>query len=180
MQQQIEGIAYQISDEKKLIEWAFGITMNTWFRIEKMVDSYRFIDQQEEIGFYKKLKPQFTSLIDYFTLLYKSALFQPDDCISKKEYWACELKHCKEFMTVYKMRCRHFDQQNSNTDIYFLRQNNCHPLIFGINVNHFNFNTTTYSDLLSRALALKKYIQYIREKKMPIPSSRRTPMMAAS
>jgi hypothetical protein len=91
MDQQLAGYETMATDEKKRIEWGFGIATKAWFRIQEEVDSYLFADQQEEISFYKTLKPKFISLMDYFTQLYKSVLFQPEDSPGKKKYWKNEL-----------------------------------------------------------------------------------------
>src|SRR5688500_699220 len=71
MLQQLAGYEATATDEKKWIEWGFGIATKTWFSIQEEVDSYQFADQQEEISFYKTLKPKFIGQMHFFTLLYR-------------------------------------------------------------------------------------------------------------
>lgn len=162
-QQEIQSHESQSPDEMKWIEWGFGATMRAWLNIEQIADGYQFMNQQEEVCFYKSQKPRFIGLIDYFTFLYKSVLFQPEDYIKREAYWRSELNTCNEVISRVKIACQNYEQQ-SDTDMYFLQYNNQQPLLFGSNVSILNFNSTSYSCLLGRLIALKKYKKYIQEK----------------
>lgn len=164
MVQQLAGYETIATEEKKWIEWGFGIATKTWFRIQQEVDGYLFADQVEEIGFYKTLKPKFISLMDYFTQLYKSVLFQPEDSPGKKEYWKNELVICKHFLSKHSAFCQYYEQGNTGLDhIYFVQHNNQQPLIFGNNENKGHV-ITSYSHLLARVISITKYQRYIKEK----------------
>jgi hypothetical protein len=163
----IQQLAYYEStatDEKKWIEWGFGITTKAWLSIQEKIEGYQFADQQEEIGFYKTLKPKFVALMDFFTLLYRSVLFQPEDTPGKKEYWKRELTACKNFLSKHKSFCRYYEQGNTAMDlVYFVQQNNQQALIFGVNENKGPI-ISSYSHLLARIISMKKYQRYIQEK----------------
>jgi hypothetical protein len=152
------------TDEGKWIEQAFGLAMKSWLDIEEMARNCQFLNREEEIYFYKNLKPEFVGLIEYFTLLYKSVVFQPDDSVKKGEYWKHELKNCRELVFIYNSGCQYYEQHLSDTDIYFLEQNNKQPLLFGINVTRINFTDTSYSYLRARLIAMKKYEKYLQFK----------------
>ncbi|THU41229.1 hypothetical protein FAM09_03700 [Niastella caeni] len=160
IEQQIEKGTLE-TDEGKWIERAFGLVMKTWLNIEEMASNNHFLDREEEIYFYKNLKPEFIGLIEYFTLLYKSVVFQPDDSIA---YWKHELKNCRELLFIYHSGCQYYEQELSNTDIYFLEQNNQQPLLFGLNVSRNNFTDISYSYLRGRLIAMKRYEKYIQSK----------------
>ena len=163
IEQQIEKGLLE-TDEGKWIERAFGLAMKTWLEIEVMVSNYQFLDREEEIYFYTNLKPQFIGLIEYFTLLYKSVVFQPDDAMKTAAYWKHELKNCRELVSIYNTNCQFYEQQLSSTDIYILEQNNRQPLLFGLNVSRINFTDASYSYLRGRLIAMKKYEKYIQGK----------------
>lgn len=167
MQQQIEGGSHA-SNETEWIEWAFGTSVQTWFSIEKLLDSYPFTDEREEIGFYKNLMPKFIGLIDYFILLYKSVVFQPDGGTMRSEYWHRELRNCREFISLCKTGCWYYKQQVINKDFCLREQNSRRALVFGVNINHCNITTISYSHLQGRAIALKKYMRYIKEKNLDL------------
>lgn len=152
------------TDEKKWIEWGFGAITKTWCGIQQEADNYVFDNQQEEISFYKVVKPRFIALLDYFTHLYKSVLFQPEDLPAKKEYWDYELETCKNFLLKHRSFCRYYEEGNTTMDhTYFIQQNNQQPLVFGAIENNGQPNTS-YSYLLARVLSIKKYHRYILEK----------------
>lgn len=164
MLQQLAGYEDNATDEKKWIEWGFGLATKTWFGIQEEVDRYQFADQQEEISFYKVVKPRFIGLIDFFTLLYRSVLFQPENKVAKKNYWEREVTACKSFLLKHQSFCLYFDQGNTGMDhIYFVQRNNQQPLIFGINENKGRI-ITSYSHLLARIISVTKYQRYIQEK----------------
>ena len=164
IQQEIQSHESQSPDEMKWIELGFGASMQAWLNIEKITNGYQFINQQEEVCFYKNQKPRFTGLIDYYTLLYKSVLFQPEDYTKRVEYWNNELNTSIAFISKVKKACLNYKQQQADTDTYFLKHNNQQPLLFGSNASVFDFNSTSFSCLLGRLVALKKYKKYIQEK----------------
>ena len=162
--QQLSGYETTTIDEKKWIEWGFGITIKAWFHIQQETENYVFDDLQEEIAFFKVVKPRFIALIDYFTLLYKSALFQPDDLVGNLDYWQNELATCKQFLLKYQSFCSYYEQGNTTLDdIYFVQETNRQPLIFGVKESR-GRTITSYSYLLARILSNKKYQRYILEK----------------
>jgi hypothetical protein len=164
MVQQLAGYEAMVTDEKKWIEWGFGIITRTWFSIQQEMEGYQFADQQEEISFYKTLKPKFIGLMDLFTLLYRSVLFQPDDTPGKKAFWKSELATCKNFLSKYKTFCRYYEKGNTGMDcVYFIQENNHQPLIFGSNENGWHI-ITSYSHLLARIISIKKYQCYVSKK----------------
>jgi hypothetical protein len=163
----VQQLAYYeatATDEKKWIEWGFGLTTKAWLSIQEKVEGYEFADRQEEIGFYKTLKPKFVALMDFFTLLYRSVLFQPEDSPGKKEYWERELITCQNFLSKHSAFCRYYEQGSTAMDtIYFLQQNNQQALIFGVNESKGHI-ISSYSHLLARIISIKKYQRYIFEK----------------
>jgi hypothetical protein len=161
IEQQLEKGSFE-TDQGKWIERAFGLAMKSWLDIEEMARNNRFSNREEEIYFYKNLKPAFIGLIEYFTLLYKSVVFQPEDSAKRGEYWKHELKKCRELVFTYSSGCQYYEQQQSNTDIYFLEQSNQQPLLFGLNASRINFADTSYSYLRSRLIAMKRYEKYIQ------------------
>ena len=152
------------TDEKKWIEEGFSLTTKAWLSIQEKIEGSPFTDQQEEISFYKTLKPKFVGLIDFFTLLYRSVLFQPEDIMGKKEYWKRELANCKNFLSKHNSFCQYYEQGETGMDpVYFVQQSNRQPLIFGINENIWHV-TTSYSHLLARIISNKKYQRYVTRK----------------
>jgi hypothetical protein len=158
-----EGIA-ELPDELTTIEWAFQVSMRAWLLIEKKTADYQFKNQQEEVYFYKALKPRFTGLIDYITLLYKSLVFQPEENVKRIAYWKYELSSCGKVIYWCKRGCMYYKEQYPDTDIYLLKHTTRQSQIFGININHFNFTAVSYSYLLTRLIAIRQYKKYIQQR----------------
>ncbi|WP_205513255.1 hypothetical protein [Longitalea arenae] len=157
--------ACQTNDEGKWIERAFRIAMHAWLNIEELVKNYRFADQQEEDHFYKSLQPQFLGLIDYLTLLYKSVLFQPDEGVERWAYWELEYQRCSEFMAKCKEQCRYYEQADGIATAGIPQTTNQPAVIFGANITYNTIRGASYSHLAGRIIALKKYMQYIKERR---------------
>src|SRR5690242_1081131 len=59
------------------ITLCFKICMDYWTRLKDLMKNYSFENEEEEIWFFKVIKPRFTSLIEYYTLVYHAELFMP-------------------------------------------------------------------------------------------------------
>lgn len=161
IEQQIDNGAQAFSNVQ-WIERSFTVSVLAWSRIETQVNNYEFTNQQEERYFYNTVKPRFIGLIDYITLLYKSVLFQPDTGTKAREYWKHELNNCREFISRYKTRCRYYQTQQPEANFYFFSENDNRPLVFGLNINRFNPGSISYSYLLGKMIAIKKYKKFIQ------------------
>ncbi|HLG38814.1 MAG TPA: RteC domain-containing protein [Chitinophagaceae bacterium] len=70
------------------IEERFNICNDAVMALHDLTKEKGFADRQEEILFFKKIKPRFTSLLRYYILLYNHHLFKPadsDECVQYLE-----------------------------------------------------------------------------------------------
>lgn len=160
----IQGGIPRYGNEQKWVEWGFGLSMKTWICIEKMVKEYLFLNRNDEVYFYKILQPQFIGLIDHFAMLYKTFVFLPDDSIGRHAYWERELQQCNRLICWIKTYCSYYEEQQSEPDSYFLKENNLRSLIFGLNMSCFDMNNTSYSYVLGRMIAIKKYKKIVQDR----------------
>ena len=108
------------------IEECFNICNHAVMTLHDLVKEKGFADHQEEIQFFKELKPKFTSLLRYYILLYNHHLFKPAECNECAQYLERSLHVLKRsddnpggFFTN-ESGSDHFDQQ------YFIRKDeNC-------------------------------------------------------
>jgi hypothetical protein len=157
---QIQQGALQLTDELRFIEWAFSLSLRAWTSIENIINQHQFLDQQDEIDFYKILKPQFIGLVDHFPLLYKSVLFKPEEITAENAYRENELANCNQLIYRLKSSCQSYLKQ-PETDLHFLKHHNQQPFDFGLDVSQVNITTASYSCLLGKLVALKKFKQYL-------------------
>jgi len=70
-------------DEKKTLadiaECCFQSCIKYWDILRGEVATYTFPDEDEEVNFFKNIKPLFTSQAEYYTLLYHAEMFKPDE-----------------------------------------------------------------------------------------------------
>jgi hypothetical protein len=101
--------------------------MDHWQKILRHVNAHAFANEAEEIQFFKTVKPKYTSLIEYYTMVYHAELFRPTCEDELQAFWRKENAraarfHCEHasFCAYYKSGCTSMDQ------IYFMRCNhNC-------------------------------------------------------
>jgi hypothetical protein len=137
----------QASSESKWIEECFHLSFATFSRLQEMVKNHDFTDLQEEIWFFKIMKPQFAGQMEYFVLVYMSAVFAPEDAGLKMEYWQQELRRSQaffskheEFYQYYKLGRTEFDPK------YFVR------------------TAISYADLAANLIARERYLEYLQSK----------------
>ncbi len=111
-----------------------------------MTENHRFDDHHEEILFYKTIKPQFAAQIKYFTLLYASEVFAPEDIEKKTGYWHNEQKKCLEFFERHEAFYQYYKNGMTNQDA------------------HYFIPSSSYIDILASFIAREKYLGYLQSK----------------
>jgi hypothetical protein len=86
----------------KWVEHHFRVSVHANMRLQKMLENYSFADEEEERWFLKTLKPQFSGLVEYFTLIYTAELFSPEGPAPKMEYWNRELGETWNFLMKHE------------------------------------------------------------------------------
>lgn len=140
----------QASSESKWIEECFHLSFTTCNRLQEMIRNYHFTDLQEEIWFFKTMKPRFSGQMEYFVLVYMSTVFAPEDAVERVNYWRQELKRNQAFLSkhedfyqYYRLGHTEFDPQ------YFVR------------------SATAYADLAATLIARERYLEYLQSKITP-------------
>ena len=86
----------------KWVEHHFRVSVLAGIRLQKMIQNYSFADEEEERWFFETLKPQFSGLVEYFTLIYTAELFIPEDPAQKMAYWSRELGKTWNFLMKHE------------------------------------------------------------------------------
>lgn len=133
--------------DPKWIEECFHLSFTSFTRLQEIVSNYPFADLQEEIWFFKTMKPQFAGQMEYFVLVYMSEVFAPEELGAKMNYWRQELRKNKaffskheEFYQYIKLGRTEFDPQ------YFVR------------------TAATYVDLAASLIARERYLEYLQSR----------------
>lgn len=109
--------------ELEKIEQCFRLAIRHWYSLRDEFVNYTFKSKEEEIDFFKNVKPLFTGRIEFYTIAYKAILFKPEDNDPRlKSFWKEEAKkqqvfkkENEDFINYYKSGDTSLDEQ------YFLR-----------------------------------------------------------
>lgn len=154
------------STEKEQIECAFRTCEMTWKKLQSFLHSYHFHSESEEAWFFKTIKPQFTGLIEYYALVYKAALFLPEeDPQDIYRFWQNELQLARRFFAEHESFYQYYKTGMTEMDtIYFVRANN-DPTILPTSKAYDVAPevTTTHDHLIASFIARERYMEYVHQ-----------------
>jgi len=144
------------------IEACFGSCYHHWSAVSVRATHHVFTDMHEEITFFKTIKPLFTSLIEYYQLIYHAILFQPDLSTGHvKEFWEREAHRLPAFIDAHPHFVTYYTSGRTEHDAYFFSRV---PPIPGVELPH-----SRVDHLVSRYLALQRYGRYLKCRKDRYP-----------
>jgi hypothetical protein len=168
MLQDLEHCKRKELDVHKEIECCFHICNNYWAQLKERIAHYEFNAEQEEIEFFKTIKPQFTSQIEYYGLLSFAELTNSKitDPIELRKFWLREsmrlekfIKKNKSFYDYYKKHSRENDEE------YFLRSNDDLSNLLEAKTHDLDSRASTSHDhLVATIIALENYYEYSKQK----------------
>ncbi len=99
------------------VENCLSIVCNYWSQLKTIIMVANFESEENEIHFFKNLKPKFTSQIQFYTLLTDILLFVPEEKNQQILFWQEELKRLpqyrelnKDFVDYYESNAVHLDK----------------------------------------------------------------------
>lgn len=125
MNGQIEFLAAEFEDEILRAEEIIGVIIRTIETLKKLVVKYKFKNRNEEIHFFKEVKPQFTSKLYYYNTILRIETQKPvggKDVL--KKFYQSELDKIIAFFDDNLDFYRYFRFRNTFLDEkYFLKGN---------------------------------------------------------
>src|SRR5687767_6843632 len=73
---------------EKAVEKCFMIAGDYWTEVRQAMVGYGFASTNEEVFFFKTVKPLFRAELEYYSLVYHSILFCPVDPRNAKKFWS--------------------------------------------------------------------------------------------
>lgn len=140
---QLQFIDLETGNIMEKSQKSYTCVSNALKQLKAFVLEYTFCNEQEEILFFKKQKPELYSKSIYYKKITEIESFRPIGCYEEQEiYLREELKiltqffsQHKDFYQYYRMELTHLD------DIYFLRRNNdLKQKMKGVDIDN-NFST---------------------------------------
>jgi hypothetical protein len=138
---------------RQWIEDCFQLCFCACSRLQELSEKHRFTDQHEEIWFYKTVKPHFTAQIKYFTLLYASEVFAPEEMERRAGYWINEQKKSLEFFEKHEAFYQYYKKGMTNQDSRYFSSSSSHV------------------DILASFIAREKYLGYLHTKFVAQPAA---------
>lgn len=142
-----------------------GIILNYISKLKAFVNNYRFLSKEEEINFFKHLKPKFYSLLIYHQKVVRMLSHLPLTTLNEiKNYYLNELKKINEyinnndeFVIYYRSQATSFDE------IYFLRKEPDSWLLMNFEDYETDLNfTTIYDHKISKIIAFELLSEFIK------------------
>jgi hypothetical protein len=169
---EMEECGQRYATEKEQIECCFQTCERNWNALLKLLDHRQFRTLDEEIWFFKTVKPAFTGMLEYFALVYKAALFRPEtgsDVHEVRIFWQKELRHAEKFLEENEQFYQYYKTGSTEMDkVYFVRaakNDPAHPPAFRSHTATDPFKASSSHDGLFAAIqARDKYLGYVRSK----------------
>jgi len=180
MQEEIRQSQPLFETEISMIEGSFNIAARYWYDIQNRLNTYFFKQKEDEIFFYKNIKPLFTAVMEYYCFRYKAVLFRPAwGKAQLSHYWINELKRIDHFYSSHREFYQYLSDGGKDKDeFYFSRsvEPTDQPGKKAAEKKSNNF----YDDIAARILGYKQYrdyiesalkkLQYGKEQKINAPS----------
>ncbi len=109
-------------------EQGYQAAVRYWQMAEKEIKGKGFASDEEEISFYKTIKPLFTARIEFYSLLYQAVLFKPADAEKEMVFWQNELRRVILFRVANAEFIKYYENCHTDCDEqYYLTKNSPSP-----------------------------------------------------
>jgi hypothetical protein len=150
--------------QQRVVECCFLASEKSSLQLKDLITTHLFGSVEEEIFFFRKIKPAFTSEVEYYSLLYHAELFKPTGNPAEvREFWLREKKRMEKFIEKYKDFYLYYTQGDTDKDgQYFLRSAGDPDASGEGNLpDPERESTTSYDELVASILALERYVLYV-------------------
>lgn len=167
---EMEQCGKRFTTEKEQIECCFQTCERNWNVLLKLLNHRQFRSINDEIWFFKTVKPAFTGTLEYYALVYKAALFRPEagsDAHEVLNFWRKELRHAEKFLEENEQFYHYYKTGNTEMDeVYFVRA--VHPKDNAAYRSHTASNpfraSSSHDSLFAAIQARDKYRNYVKRK----------------
>jgi hypothetical protein len=146
--------------EESVAECCFRIAFQYLVKLREMILKGSFDNKQEEICFFKKIKPLFSAQVEYFSLMHNALLFEQDELPeNKSSFWQKELKRLERFSESNRQFISYFRNGETYMDLEFFVRN---PIG---DIDYYDASFATLNDgLAATLLAEEMYHVYVKGK----------------
>jgi len=156
-----------VNDPIKKLEEAIENVVISLEKLKTFFKNYTLHNKQEEIEFFKEIKPQFTSKLIFYNDIYNIEINKPiGDEKRIKKYYYKEIKKLKDFFTKNKEFYKYYRTKNTCLDKkYFLRKK--YDIKLTLESYYFQSDpvfSTSHDYLIAKLIANEKIIVFLEDK----------------
>lgn len=156
----------QTLQEGERVASGFWIAHKYWERLKKIIDPDNFTNENEEIEFFRNVKPQFTAHIEYYTILSEALVCLPSLADEAIDFWKEEAKRFNRFCEKNEEFVNYYESgQHFKDGLFFVKRNDERRYIPKAPVYDVGSEYSTSHDHLVRGyLAYKMYNEYAQDR----------------
>ena len=144
---------------------SFWVAREYWANLRQLVTQTGLRTEEEEIYFFRWVKPRFTSHIEYYTMLAEALICVPSAPLAGNGFWEQEARRYQRFFHRHEAFIRYYDSNETYNDrIFFTRGNRLartEDLLFDDGETDW---ITPYDGLARKYLAQRMYWETCRAK----------------
>lgn len=143
-----------LANEEERIQACFEIAATYKERINEAVRNFTFTSEDDEIFFFKKIKPLFAAEVEYYTYLYHIVLFKTNEMEADKQ----------ELNAFYKRQLLRKEKfKNENPEFYeYVHQDCCTADAQWFTRKTQSKDSSLFDGLMGRYLAIEKFELYLK------------------
>ena len=122
----VETLKATIKDPSELAAAAFHLIDEVIIEVNELFSEYQFPTQEDEIHFFKIVRPQFLSLLFFYNCVYKFESSKPFNC--KREI--------KKYLLEHRIIINSFSTENKEFYKYHKSGNTCFDQIYFVRSKH--------------------------------------------
>ena len=166
MENSLDEINLNETDILQRLKYSSRTILSSISRLKTFIASYEFLDITDEINFFKKIKPKFSSKLIFYQKAYEIQLYLPIGQLPEiKNYYFKEIQKIdkylndnKDLFSYYRSNSTLFDQ------IYFVRKKPDCWLLLGLDDYETDLDFTTFYDhKISKIIAFDFLSEFIKE-----------------
>lgn len=146
-------------------EGGYRVALEYWHLVKQKFQRRVMQVDEEEIGFFREIKPRFTAYIEYNLILHQALLFIPESECDRSSYWQEELhryeRYCDrhhDFIAYYESGARERFCQ------YYLQRSNTSALSPQERIYEDEDCRSSHDHLVRGLLANRMYREYVQER----------------
>lgn len=166
MMARINAIEELPVDSLKKAEQCYWAAYYGWDKLKQVIDELGFACDEEEINFFRVLKPRFCSEMEYYVILTEALPFEPENKQKAIDFWTEEHRRLGRFVRRHVEFLKYYKSGKSDQDAnYFIRKNNVINLQLAIPLsdNEAVYHTT-HDRIIRSYLARMKYGVFVTKR----------------